>query len=284
MRRGLIMEGGAMRGMFTCGVIDILMTHGISFDGAIGVSAGAAFGCNYKSRQPGRAIRYNLRYCNDPRYCSVSSWLRTGDFYGADFCYRQLPFQLDPFDTEAFAENPMEFYTVSTDADTGRAVYHRCTTGRGEDMDYIRSSASMPVLSRPVKIGSMRLLDGGCSDSIPVPYFESLGYDRNVVILTRPRDYVMKPKKQQPLIDAALLSYPALRRALRERPQRYNEERAQIAEEEKYGKILAVYPDADLDIGRAEKNPEELKRVYELGRSTAVSRMEEIREFLGVQS
>jgi predicted patatin/cPLA2 family phospholipase len=283
MRRGLIMEGGAMRGMFTCGIIDILMTHGITFDGAIGVSAGAAFGCNYKSRQPGRAIRYNLRYCNDPRYGSVSSWLKTGDFYGADFCYRQLPFQLDPFDTAAFAENPMEFYVVSTDVDTGRPAYHRCTTGKGEDMDWIRSSASMPVLSRPVRIGRQRLLDGGCSDSIPVAYFESLGYDRNVVILTRPRDYIMKLKKQQPAIDAALLRYPALRKALKQRPQVYNEARALIAAQEQSGKILAIYPETDLGIGRAENNPEELKRVYELGRSTAVSRMEEIRSFLGVQ-
>ena len=126
MKTGLVLEGGAMRGLFSAGVMDVLMEHQITFDGAIGVSAGAAFGCNYKSRQPGRVIRYNTMYAKDPRYCSLRSFLRTGDLFRADFCYHELPKKLDVFDAEAFQQNPMEFYVVCTDIQTGKAVYRKC--------------------------------------------------------------------------------------------------------------------------------------------------------------
>ena len=120
MKTGIVMEGGAMRGLFTAGVIDVLLEKGLTnFDGAIGVSAGACFGCNIKSRQHGRTVRYNLRYCQDWRYASVRSLRETGDLYGSDFCYKQIPTVLDPFDTEAFVKNPMEFYVVATDLETG---------------------------------------------------------------------------------------------------------------------------------------------------------------------
>ncbi|MBR2812429.1 MAG: patatin-like phospholipase family protein, partial [Solobacterium sp.] len=121
MKKGLILEGGAMRGLFTAGVMDVLMESGITFDGAAGTSAGAAFGSNYKSRQIGRAVRYNLRFRNDPRYHSLQSLLRSGDLYNADFCYNTLPYELDVFDTEAFKASPMEFYAVCTDIETGKA-------------------------------------------------------------------------------------------------------------------------------------------------------------------
>ena len=152
MRAALIMEGGAMRGMFTCGVIDVLMRHGITFDGAAGISAGAVFGCNFKSGQVGRPIRYNKKYCADPRYCSVRSLIRTGDLYGADFCYRELPDELDVFDRIAFRDNPLQFFVGATDVQTGKSVYHLCTDGGSEDMLWFRASASMPVVSRPVRI------------------------------------------------------------------------------------------------------------------------------------
>ena len=198
MKTGLIMEGGAMRGMFTAGVIDVLMEAGVSFDGAIGVSAGAVFGCNYKSRQIGRVIRYNKAYCQDPRYVSFRSLLKTGDIYGEQFCYHELPDRLDPFDVKTYAQNPMNFYVVCTDADTGKAVYHNCLKGDAEDIQWMRASASMPALSRFVKLDSYSLSDGGTADSIPVRFFESIGYDRNVVILTQPEGYVKKPNQLLP--------------------------------------------------------------------------------------
>ena len=123
MKNGLVLEGGAMRGMFTCGVTDVLLEKGVVFDGAIGVSAGAVFGCNYKSKQPGRAIRYNLRFCNDPHSASFRSLLTTGDLYGERFCYHDIPDTLDPFDRETYQKNPMEFFVVCTDVETGRPIY-----------------------------------------------------------------------------------------------------------------------------------------------------------------
>ena len=118
-----------MRGLFTAGVIDVMMEAGIVFDGAIGVSAGAVFGCNYKSNQPGRVLRYNLRFCKDPRYSSFRSLVTTGDLFGADFCYREIPDRLDPFDKQAYRENPMDFFVVGTDVHTGQPVYHNCLEG-----------------------------------------------------------------------------------------------------------------------------------------------------------
>lgn len=158
MKYGLVMEGGAMRGLFTAGVIDVLMENAITFDGAVGVSAGAAFGCNYKSNQPRRVIRYNTRFCHDKRFCSVSSLVKTGDMFGADFCYHEIPNKLDIFDYKTFNESPMEFYVVCTDVTTGKPVYRRCRVADDNELEWIRASASMPLASRIVEIGGMKLL------------------------------------------------------------------------------------------------------------------------------
>ena len=148
-----------MRGLFTAGVIDGMMEAGIVFDGAIGVSAGAVFGCNYKSNQPGRVLRYNLRFCKDPRYSSFRSLVTTGDLFGADFCYREIPDRLDPFDKQAYRENPMDFFVVGTDVHTGQPVYHNCLEGGEADLDWFRASASMPLAARIVSVGGYDLLD-----------------------------------------------------------------------------------------------------------------------------
>ena len=199
-KTGLIMEGGAMRGMFTAGVTDILMENKITFNGAIGVSAGAAFGCNVKSGQIGRAIRYNVDYCKDKRYCSIWSLITTGDMYGADFRYRELPDKLDVFDTESFNNNPMEFYVVCTDVNTGNPIYKKLNTTEENYLEWIRASASMPLVSRIVKIGNYEMLDGGISDSVPLKYFESIGYNKNVIILTQPKSYVKQTNGLMPMI------------------------------------------------------------------------------------
>ena len=193
MKKGLILEGGAMRGMFSCGVMDVLMENGIHFDGAVGVSAGAAFGVNYKSGQIGRAIRYNTRFCADKRYGGMHSLLTTGNIYNTDFCYREVPMEHDLFDFDAFERNPMEFYVVCTDVETGKAVYHKYTGRQDHGFDWVRASASMPLVSRMVQIDGHRYLDGALADSIPVRFFEKQGYEKNIVVLTRPKNYVMAP-------------------------------------------------------------------------------------------
>ena len=233
MKTGLIMEGGALRGMFTCGVIDVLMEQNIDFDGAAGISAGASFGCNFKSRQIGRGIRYNKKYCRDPRYCSIRSLLKTGDMFGVEFCYHELPDKLDPFDRETFRTNPLAFYVGATDVETGKAVFHKCSDGGDLDIEWMRASASMPVVSRPVHIGRYTLLDGGIVDPVPFRFMEKKGYDRNVIVLTQPADYRKKPS---PLIMQALLSkYPVIAQAMAMRHIKYNRQMDQINERVRTG-------------------------------------------------
>ena len=192
MKTGLVLEGGAMRGMFTAGVLDVLMEHGLTTDGTIGVSAGAVFGCNFKSHQIGRVIRYNTEYCNDKRYASFRNLLRTGNLYSEDFCYHEVPEKLDPFDEEAFRASPMDFFVVCTDLRTGDPIYHKCRSGDAEDVRWMEASASMPLAAKAVRIGHYSLLDGGVADSIPVRFFESLGYKRNLIILTQPKGFVKR--------------------------------------------------------------------------------------------
>ena len=269
-----------MRGMFTCGVLDVFLEEGIDFDGAAGISAGAVFGCNFKSRQAGRPIRYNKKYCNDPRYCSFRSLIRTGDLYGVEFCYHELPDKLDVFDRGAFRDNPMAFYIGATDVKTGKAVFHRCHDGGEEDLKWMQASASMPMVSRPVKIGGYVLLDGGITDPVPYHFMEGKGYDRNVIILTQPADYVKKRFGALPLAKLMLKDYPTVIEALAVRHERYNKQMREISEREKAGKALVIRPAQALGISRTEKNPDELERVYQLGRAEAAARLDEIRDYL----
>ena len=279
MKTALILEGGAMRGMFTCGVMDVLMEHGVVFDGAAGISAGAVFGCNYKSGQIGRPLRYNLRYCSDPRYCSVRSLLKTGDLYGADFCYRELPDLLDPFDREAFAANPMAFYAGATDVNTGKCVYHRCTDGGAADMLWFRASASMPVVSRPVAIGGSEYLDGGISDAVPFRYMEQLGYRRNLIVLTQPKGYQKAPASGL-LLRLLLRKTPRIAEAMALRHEMYNRQMEEIDMRESSGAALVLRPPEALRIGHTEKRPEVLERVYQTGRRVMAERMNEALAFL----
>ncbi len=280
MKTGLVLEGGAMRGLFSAGVMDVLMEHQIAFDGAIGVSAGAAFGCNYKSRQPGRVIRYNTEYARDPRYCSLRSLFKTGDLFGADFCYHELPNKLDPFDTEAFQQNPMEFYVVCTDVLTGEAVYQKCGIADDECFEWLRASASMPLVSRTVEIGGRRMLDGGIADSIPLRYFEQIGYNKILVILTQPEGYRKKKNKALPLIRLSFRQYPKMVEALEKRHKKYNDTLAYVKKREREGAVLVLRPQDSLSIGRVEHNPERMRQVYDCGRKVALQSLEQIEAFL----
>ena len=279
MKRGLVLEGGAMRGLFTAGVLDVMMENGIPFDGIVGVSAGACFGCNYKSCQPGRVIRYNRRFARDPRYCSWTSLAKTGDLFNADFCYRELPTELDVFDAAAYAENPMEFHVVATDCATGKAVYRRLDAADDAAFKWIRASASMPLVSRPVAIDGGEYLDGGLSDGIPLRYFESLGYARNVVVTTRPRGYRKFPKRRMLLLKPLLRRHPAIYRALTSRHVWYNETLEYIDSRVAAGAALLVAPEKPLEISRVCHDPDTMQRVYETGRNAAASRLEAIQAF-----
>ena len=280
MKTGLIMEGGAMRGMFMAGVLDVLMENGLVTDGAIGVSAGAVFGCNYKSHQIGRVIRYNTEYCNDKRYASFKNLVKTGNLYSEQFCYHEVPEKLDPFDEAAFAASPMDFFVVCTDVKTGEPIYHKCRKGDAEDVLWMEASASMPLAAKIVKIGHYGLLDGGVADSIPVRFFESIGYKRNLIILTQPKGYVKKKNKFLPAIRAKYFRYPAFVEAVADRHERYNETLSYISMLEQAGKDYVIRPPIPLEIGAMERDPAQLRRVYETGRAVAQIQVEKIRDFL----
>ena len=269
-----------MRGLFSAGILDVMMEHGISVDGIIGVSAGAAFGCNYKSNQPGRAVRYNVNYARDPRYCSVRSLLFTGNLYGADFCYHELPEKLDIFDADAFAASPVEFHVTCTNVLTGEPVYRKLGRADYEALEWIRASASMPLVSRIVEVGGRKLLDGGIADSIPLRYFRSIGYEKNIVILTQPRGYTKSPNSMLPVIKCVYRKSPNLIDAIAHRHERYNETLEYLRQEEKRGNTLILCPDEKLPVERVERDPEKLRAVYDIGRKQAETRLKDIEAFL----
>ena len=283
MKRGLVLEGGAFRGLFTSGIIDVMMAHDVWPDGLIGVSAGAAFGCNYKSRQAGRAIRYNKAYAHDPRYSGIRSLLTTGDYFNAQFAYHTMPRQLDVFDNEAFNANPMQFYAVCTDVETGKAVYKHLEQASDTTYDWIRASASMPLVSRVIDLEGYKLLDGGVADSIPLAYFESIGYDRNVVILTQPEGYQKEHNKLMPLLRLSLRKYPKMIEALDQRHLMYNRQLDYVSEAEREGRCLVIRPKEHLPIGHLSHNPDEMQRVYDMGCEEGERRIADIIRFYNEQ-
>ena len=280
IKTGLVMEGGAMRGMFTAGVLDVLMENEIELDAAMGVSAGDVFGCNYKSKQIGRVIRYNTKYCTDPRYCSMESLIKTGDLFGTKFCYDDIPNHLDPFDIAAYQANPMPFYVVCTNIETGKAIHKRLDQGTGEDMLYFRASASMPIVSHIVEVDGYKLLDGGIADSIPLRSMERRGCPRNVVILTQPLGFVKQPNKMVPLMKVVLRHYPACVKAMEIRHLRYNRQAEYVREQEIAGNAFVIRPPQPLNIGHTSDDPDELRRVYQIGRDVMTSRLDELKAFL----
>ena len=279
MKKGLVLEGGAMRGLFSAGVIDILMENNLLPDGVIGVSAGAAFGCNIKSKQPGRVIRYNKKLAHDWRYASFRSLLTTGDYFGGEYAYHYMPRHLDYFDVETFNNNPMEFWAVCTNVGTGKAVYKRLMEVDNNCLEYIRASASMPIAARIVTVEGKKLLDGGIADSIPLRFFQEQGYDRNLVVLTQPANYVKEPNKLIPLMRLWLRRHPRIIRALEQRHIMYNNQLEYVRQEEKKSNTLVLRPEVTLTIGHLSHNPDDMQATYEHGRKVATKHLEEIKAF-----
>lgn len=278
---GLVLEGGGMRGLFTAGVMDVMMEAGLTYELLVGVSAGACFGCNYKSNQPGRVLRYNLAYCKDPRYCSFRSLLKTGNLFGTKFCYYELPERLDLFDVETFEKNPMKFYMVCMDMETGKPIYHLCKSTRDPyEMEWIRASSSLPLVSQIVEIDGLKLMDGGIADSIPVRFAEKMGFEKNVVVLTQPADYVKQPASMMGLIRCKFKKYPAFIEAMERRHEMYNDTVAYIKAQEAAGNTFVIRPQTALPVGRIEHNPDKLKQAYQMGRDAANAALTALKTFV----
>lgn len=281
---GLVLEGGGMRGMYTAGVLDVFLQENIWPDAVIGVSAGAIHGCSYLSGQLGRSVRYNLKYINDKRYMSLRSLITTGDIFNVNFCYDKIPNELSVFDYDTFKKNAenIPFYVTCSNVDTGKPEYIRCRDFR-YDMDYMRASASLPIVSRMVKVNEKKLLDGGTTDSIPVKFFESIGYKKNIVVLTRPEGYVKKESSSIHILKLLYRKYPAYLEACEKRPKLYNETVEYIEQQQKDGNIIVIRPSRKVKIARTEKDTEKLKYMYKLGRHDTLQQLQEIKQFMDKQ-
>lgn len=281
MSTGLVLEGGGLRGIYTVGVLDVFMDNDIKVDGIIGVSAGALFGVNYPSGQRGRGLRYNLEYAKDPRYMSFRNLIKTGNIVGKEFAYYDIPFRRDVFDEEAFEKSGIDFYAVVTNVENGKAEYIKIDNAF-EQMEAFRATSSMPLVSKFVEIDGKKYLDGGCADSIPVKKCMEMGYDKVVVVLTRPLDY-RKKKENGWLNSLAYRKYPEFVKTLNNRPDDYNKTVEEIIELEKQGKVFVIRPSKTIPIKRIEHDTEVIQRMYDLGLEDGKKQMEGLKKYLGVR-
>lgn len=278
-KTGLILEGGAKRGIYTAGVLDVFLENGINFDGVIGVSAGAIHGCSFVSKQIGRSIRYNMKYGNDYRFMSFRSLLLSGNIVDTKFCYHDLPEKLDPFDNKTFMESNTNFYIVVSNLETGQPEYIHCKD-LFKEIDYLRASASMPFVSKIVCLNDKKYLDGGICDSIPLQAAKNLGFTKNIVIATRPIGYIKKPFRLKWLANLIYRKYPKFIQALINRHTMYNNEVKDIENLAKKEEIILIRPSKFINISKMESNLDIVKEMYELGRNDALNMLNQVKQFL----
>ena len=278
MKIGLVLEGGAMRGLFTAGVLDIFLDNNVEVTDVVGVSAGTLFGVNYVSKQRGRALRYNLKYINDKRYMNVKSWLKTGNLINKDFTYYKLPFQLDVFDNKTFKESPINFFATVTNIETGEAEFIKIEDAY-KQMETLRATSALPFISEIIEVGDKKYLDGGISNSIPVDFFEKQDFDKVIVILTRPITY-RKEKTTGIQYKMFYKKYPKLVEKLENRYKEYNDTVDKIVELEKEGKLFVIRPSENITIKRLEKDIEKLQKVYDLGLKDGNNIIEDLKQYL----
>lgn len=261
---GLVLEGGGMKGVYTAGVLDLFLDRGIEFSSVYGVSAGAIHMCSYLSKQRGRAIDVSVDYLDTRRYCSVESLVTSGDLFNVDMCYHLIPDYLDPYDHEAFGRYQGKAYSVATDIESGRPEYFRIRDMK-KDIDKVRASASLPLVSRNVKIDSRYYLDGGISDSIPLQQSVMDGNRKNVVIMTKEEGYVRKPSSYLALIRAFYMKYPKVYELMASRHVRYGQQQEYIARQQTRGRAFVIRPKAAGNVRRVEKDSEKLRALYQQG-------------------
>ena len=278
MKTILVLEGGGMRGLYTVGVLDVLMEKQIKIDAIIGVSAGALFGVNYLSKQPGRAIRYNMKYVCDKRYMGFYSLLTTGNIMNKDFCFNKLVYDLEPFDFETFKKSETEFYVTVTNVETGEAEYIKIKDLE-KDMEYLRASGSMPLVSKIVEVNNKKYLDGGIADSIPIEKAKQLGNAKIIVVQTRPIDY---RKKQNNMLPYKVIyrKYPNLLKTIQNRYLIYNQTIENIIKYEQNGEIFVIRPSKKINIDRIEKNVDKIKDMYELGKNDTGAKINDLIKFI----
>ena len=279
MKTGLVLEGGGMRGLFSAGVLDALLElKELSVNGIVGVSSGALFGVNYVSKQKERAVRYNKKYADDKRYMGLHSWITTGNAVNKDFAFYELPYKLDVFDNETFKKAKTDFYVVMTNVESGKPEYVLIEDAFAQ-MEYLRATSALPFASKIIEINGKKYLDGGISDSIPIDFCESLGYDKIIAVLTRPEG-TYKEDKLGFLYKLVYRKYPNLVKSLLNMATDYEKVLAKIKDLENKGKIFVVRPPEVLKIGRLEKNRDKIQKVYDTGLNTGLKELDNIVKYL----
>lgn len=279
MKIGLVLEGGGMRGLFSAGVLDALLElKELSVNGIVGVSSGALFGVNYVSKQKERAVRYNKKYADDKRYMGLHSWITTGNAVNKDFAFYELPYKLDVFDNETFKKAKTDFYVVMTNVESGKPEYILIEDAFAQ-MEYLRATSALPFASKIIEINGKKYLDGGISDSIPIDFCESLGYDKIIAVLTRPEG-TYKENKLGFLYKLVYRKYPNLVNSLLNMATDYEKVLAKIKDLENKGKIFVVRPPEVLKIGRLEKNRDKIQKVYDTGLNTGLKELDNIVKYL----
>ncbi len=278
MKTGIVLEGGAMRGMYTAGVLDTFLDNNIHADCMVGVSAGALFGVNFLSRQKGRVIRYNKRFNSDKNYMGLRPLIHEGNIVNTKYAYHDVPHHLDPFDDEKYMKSGVPFYAVVTNMENGKAEYIQVKSVF-KQMNTLRASGSMPFVSKPVKIKDKLYLDGAVADSIPYEWLSSQGYDKLIVILTRDISYRKNPINKN-LIKLWYRKNPEFAQSLLNRHAMYNRQIEELSQWEKNGKAFIIRPSKPIEIGKIEKNPEKLQAVYDLGKNDANKLLKNLMEYL----
>lgn len=280
MKIGLLLEGGGMRGLYTAGVLDVFMENDLKIDGIVGVSAGALFGMNYKSKQIGRVLRYNKKYVKDKNYMGLYSLFTTGNIMNEDFCFNRIVNELDPVDFETFKNTNVDFYAVVTNIQTGKAEYIKIEDLKNSNsIEILRASGSMPFVSKPVLVNNKTYLDGGIADSIPIDKIMSMNFDKIIVVLTRPLEY-RKKRTNRIFPKIYYRKYPNFVETINNRYKKYNEELDKILELEKNGKIFVIRPSKLIDIKRVEKDTNKIQEMYDLGKSDTLNLMDKISDYI----
>lgn len=274
----LILEGGAMRGLYSAGVIDVFMQNNIKVDVIYGVSAGALFGLNYKSRQIGRALRYNLKYAHEKNYMGLYSLFTTGNIMNKDFCFNKLVYELDKLDFETYKTNPVDFYAVVTNLQTGKPEYKKIDDAE-KDMEYFRATGSMPFVSKPVEISGNYYLDGAVSDAVPFKKVLEENYEKIIVVLTRPAGYNRKKNSYHPY-KLVYGKFPNFVETAKNSYKKYNETMDLIEKYESENKIIVLRPSELVKVHRVEKDKKKLQAIYDLGVSDCINKLDKIKEYI----
>ncbi len=281
-KTALVLEGGAMRSLYTSGVLDVLMQNNIEVDAVIGVSAGALTGANYISKQIGRSANINIKYCDNSKYIGLKALKQSKGLFGFNYLFNEIPEKENPFDEKTFNSNKCEFIVGATNCKTGKTEYFKQDIWEDKTKKIIQASSSMPLVSNMVDIDGIKYLDGAIECNIPIEWALENNYRKIIVVLTRDENYVKKSlsNKMKKAYSIVYKKYPELIKTMCNRPEAYNNLTKKIKELEKQGRVLVLRPSSPIEVARLEKDKEKLKKLYEIGKNETNNKLEQIIEYI----